>query len=73
MMGTNLSIKTEPNGSVRIETKDASITIDSLGNIHISSEGPVELTGACQAKLDQGNLDANKVNEALGRRLTKKR
>ena len=73
MKGSNIRLKSEPNGSVCIETDGASITIDSNGDIHVSSEGPLYLTGASLAKLDAGNLNASQVNDALSKRVTKKR
>jgi len=73
MKSGNIHLKSEPNGAISIESDGALITIDANGDIHVSAEGPIQLTGACLAKLDHGNIDGGKVNEALAQRLTKKR
>lgn len=73
MKSGNIHLKSEPNGAISIETQGALIIIDSNGDIHVSSEGPIQLTGACLAKLDHANVNAAQVNEALGRRIAKKR
>jgi hypothetical protein len=73
MKSGNIHLKSEPNGAISIESDGALITIDANGDIHVSAEGPIQLTGACLAKLDQANVNAAQINEALGRRIAKRR
>lgn len=51
MNGVKFNIQTEPNGLVVISNDDSRITIHPDGTIAISSHAPVQLTGACLAKL----------------------
>jgi hypothetical protein len=66
-----MDLKVEPNGCMVLSTKRATITVHPDGTITISSLDPVQLTGACAAKLDNvGDQDAIKaVTDALLRRI----
>jgi len=75
MTSTKFNMVSEANGSITISNEESNITIHPDGTIAISSYAPVQLTGACAAKLDHA-LPSNdmiaSVKEALGRRYTKK-
>ena len=68
-----MDLKVEPNGSMVLSTKRTTITVQPDGTVAISSLDPVQLTGACAAKLDNAaDQDAVKaVLAALARRLDK--
>lgn len=74
-MSSKFNMQSEPNGSITISNDDSRITIHPDGTIAISSYAPVQLTGACSAKLDNARLDGAQVDrvvQALGSRLPKK-
>lgn len=76
MNGTNLNIKTEPNGSITISSGNSTITINDVGHITISAEDPVFLSGASKAKIDAYGLtrdEMNKLESALASRISDKR
>jgi hypothetical protein len=75
MNGTKFNMVSEANGAVVISNDDSRITIHPDGTIAISSYAPVQLTGACAAKLDNAALDGaqvERVTRALATRLPKK-
>ena len=73
MNGVKFNIQTEPNGIVVISNDDSRITIHPDGTIAISSHAPVQLTGACLAKLDNAKLSNDSpYAAALMQRLPKK-
>ncbi len=69
-----MDLKVEPNGNMVLSTQRMTITIHLDGTVAISSQDPVQLTGACAAKLDNaGDQSAVKaVTDALLRRIDKK-
>ena len=73
MKGCNMHINVEPNGAMTLRNERTSITVHPDGTVAISSMDPVQLTGACAAKLDNaGDQDAIKrVTDALLRRIDK--
>lgn len=74
MKGCNVDLKVEPNGSMTISNARSTITVHPDGTIAISSLDPVQLTGACAAKLDNADDQAavKSVTDALLRRIDKK-
>lgn len=68
-----MDLKVEPNGSMVLSTKRSSITVHPDGTIAISSLDPVQLTGACAAKLDNAGDQAaiKAVTDALLKRIDK--
>lgn len=68
-----MDLKVEPNGCMTLSTKRSAITIHPDGTIAISSLDPVQLTGACAAKLDNAGDQAaiKAVTDALLRRIDK--
>ena len=73
--GMKLNLMSETNGTVVISNDDTRITIQPDGTVAISSHAPVQLTGACAAKLDNsgcGSEAFKKVTEALAGWLPKK-
>lgn len=76
MNGVAMNINVEPNGSMTISNDRSTVTIQPDGTIAISSMDPVQLTGACLAKLDNDRECFDKgirhVLNALGQRLDKK-
>lgn len=74
-MSSKFNMQSEANGAVTISNEDSRITIHPDGTIAISSYAPVQLTGACAAKLDKAQLDGaqvERVTQALRTRLPKK-
>lgn len=72
-MSTKFNILSETNGTIVISNEDSKITIHPDGTIAISSYAPVQLTGACAAKLDRANLsDIESMTAALLQRLPNK-
>lgn len=68
-----MHINVEPNGSMTLRNERSSITVHPDGTIAISSKDPVQLTGACAAKLDNAGDQAaiKAVTDALLKRLDK--
>lgn len=68
-----MDLKVEPNGCMVLSTKRTTITVHPDGTVAISSLDPVQLTGACAAKLDNAADQAavKAVTDALGRRIDK--
>jgi len=74
MSGSKVTIDWEANGSLVISNDRSRITVQPDGTIAISSEDPIQLTGASLAKLDSANLSNDgPYAAALLRRLEKKR
>lgn len=74
-MSSKFNMQSEANGAVTISNEESRITIHPDGTIAISSYAPVQLTGACAAKLDRANVgkvELQKIYESLGMRLPKK-
>lgn len=74
-MGTKLQLNTEANGTIIISNDRSCITVQPDGTIAVSSLDPVQLTGACAAKLDNSALPPEMVVHvihALGQRIDKK-
>ena len=74
MKGCNMDLKVEPNGCMVLSTARTTLTIHPDGTVAISSLDPVQLTGACAAKLDNAGDQAavKAVTDALLRRIDKK-
>lgn len=76
MNGVAMNIKVDPNGQLTLSNERSSITVHPDGTIAVSSMDPVQLTGACQAKLDNSIISRLSVLEfcaALLKRIDKKK
>lgn len=73
MKGCNLDFEVESNGCLVLSTKRTTITVHPDGTVAISSLDPVQLTGACVAKLDNiaDQVAVKTVTDALGRCIDK--
>lgn len=56
MNGVAMNIKVEPNGQLTLSNERSTITVHPDGTIAVSSRDPVQLTGACRAKLDNSGI-----------------
>jgi hypothetical protein len=79
---TKLTLTSDANGATTISNERTTITIQPDGTVAISSEDPIQLTGATLAKLDNVHFPGQepfnpyfvqRVVDALMRRLDKKR
>jgi hypothetical protein len=78
--GTKLTITNHANGSMELRNDETTITVQADGTVAISTTAPLQLTGACLAKLDynqdigaDANCNVSDVLRWLARRLEKKR
>jgi hypothetical protein len=75
MNGIAMNVKVEPNGQMTLSNERTTVTIHPDGTIAVSSLDPVQLTGACAAKLDHALPSSDmiaSVLQALERRYDKK-
>lgn len=73
---TKLSLVSDINGAVSISNEDTKITIQPDGTVAISSAAPVQLVGACAAKLDKAGLNGDtfkRVTDSLLQRIDLKK
>ena len=77
MNGVAMNVKVEPNGQLTLSNERSSITVHPDGTIAVSSMDPVQLTGACLAKLDNDPTCFTKgtrhVLDALAKCIDKKK
>jgi hypothetical protein len=71
---SKLTVTVEPDGTTRISNDRTEILIMADGTVDVSSEDPVQLTGACLVKLDDRRVasTAPLVLELLAKRLRRK-
>jgi len=68
--GTNINLRSDPNGDLTLTNDDGSITIHQNGDITVATLAPIELSGASLGKLDEPGLggSALPVLAALAKR-----
>ena len=53
---SKVNVQSEESGVIVVSNEETSITIHPDGTVAVSSRAPVQLTGACLAKLDAARL-----------------